>query len=138
MKPLSEQLADMSARAKTAEDNIAAAKKEAREKVVARREQTRAAAAAAVARVENDIRSAGEDVAGQWQALKAKISADVERLKSDRAERKHERDVSRARARADRLAMEAEVAIDYAIASIDDAQVAVLDAVIADLEAQAA
>jgi hypothetical protein len=42
-KPLSEQLAELSVRAKHAEDAVAAAKKEARDKVVARKEQARGA-----------------------------------------------------------------------------------------------
>ena len=39
MKPLSTQLADLSARAKKAEDAVAAAQKEAHDKLLARREQ---------------------------------------------------------------------------------------------------
>ena len=39
VKPLSAQLADLSVRAKNAEDAVAAAQKEAHDKVVARREQ---------------------------------------------------------------------------------------------------
>ena len=42
-KPLSEQLTELSVRAKHAEDALAAAKKETRDKVVARKEQARAA-----------------------------------------------------------------------------------------------
>ena len=48
-KPLSEQLADLSARAKSAEDAAATAKKETHDKIVARREQVHSAAAAATA-----------------------------------------------------------------------------------------
>jgi hypothetical protein len=39
VKPLSEQLADLSAHAKSAEDAAAAAKKETHDKIVGRREQ---------------------------------------------------------------------------------------------------
>jgi hypothetical protein len=46
-KPLSEQLAELSVRAKHAEDALAAVKKEAHDKVVARKERARAAATAA-------------------------------------------------------------------------------------------
>jgi hypothetical protein len=138
VKPLSEQLAEVSARAKKAEDNIAAAKKETQEKIIARREQIRASAAAAVDKVDKDIKSAGDAAAGQWNALKSKVASDIERLKTNRAERQYERDVSRAQTRSDRMALNAEIAIDVAIASIDDAQLAVIDAVIADLDARAA
>ena len=44
VKPLSAQLADLSVRAKNAEDAVAAAQKEAHDKVVARREQAHEAA----------------------------------------------------------------------------------------------
>jgi hypothetical protein len=50
-RPLSEQLADLSVRAKKAEDAVAAAQKEAHDKIVTRKEQARAAAAAAVEKV---------------------------------------------------------------------------------------
>ena len=138
VKPLSEQLAEMSARAKSAEDNISAAKKETQEKVVARREQIRASAAAAADKVDKDLKSVGDAAAGQWNALKSKVASDIERLRANRAERQHERDVSRAQARADLMARDAKIAIDYAIASIDDAQLAVIDAVIADIDARTA
>jgi hypothetical protein len=42
MKPLSEQLADLSARAKSAEDAAAAAKKETHDKIVAQRDRSAA------------------------------------------------------------------------------------------------
>ena len=50
-KHLSENLADLSARAKKAEDSFSAAQKEAHDKLVARREQARAAANTAVEKV---------------------------------------------------------------------------------------
>ena len=50
-KRLSEQLADLSVRAKNTEDAVAAAQKEAHDKIVARKEQARAAATTAVEKV---------------------------------------------------------------------------------------
>ena len=49
MKPISEQLAELSVRAKSAEDAMAAAQKEAHDKIVARKEQARAEAVVRVA-----------------------------------------------------------------------------------------
>ena len=49
-KRLSEGLADLSVRAKDAEDAVAAAQAEAHDKIVVRRQQARAAATAAVER----------------------------------------------------------------------------------------
>ena len=128
-KRLSEQLADLSARAKNAEDALDAAEKEAHDKVAARKAQARAAATAAVEKVNQEVKSAGDSAARDWSAVKAKIAADRNTLKADVAEAKHERDVKRAENRADQLEWEAGFAIDYAIASVEQAKLAVLDAV---------
>jgi hypothetical protein len=138
VKPLSEQLADMSASAKKAEDAITAARKETHDKIELRREQARAAASAAAAKVDANIKSVGAVATGQWTALQTKVAADLDRLKAKRAQHQHERDVKRAKDRADRMEWEAGIAIEYAIASIEDAKLAVLDAVIANVDAQEA
>jgi hypothetical protein len=70
--------------------------------------------------------------------LQTKVAADIDRLKAKQAQRQHERDVKRAKDRAERMEREAGIAVDYAIASIEDAKLAVLDAVIANVEAQEA
>jgi hypothetical protein len=138
VKPLSEQLADMSASAKKAEDAIASAQKETHDKIERRREQARAAASAAAAKVDADIKSVGAAVTERWNALQTKVAADIDRLKAKQAQQQHERDVKRAKDRADRMEWEAAIAVEYAIASIEDAKLAVLDAVIANVEAQEA
>ena len=65
-KPLSEQLAELSVRAKHAEDALSAAKKEAHDKIVTRKEQARAAAAAATEKVNRDIQSAKDTATRNW------------------------------------------------------------------------
>jgi hypothetical protein len=57
MKPLSEQLAELSARAKGAEDAFAGAKKEARDKIEARKAEALSAAKTAVETVNQQIKS---------------------------------------------------------------------------------
>ncbi|HEY7234572.1 MAG TPA: hypothetical protein VH539_10510 [Gemmatimonadaceae bacterium] len=138
MKPLDQQLADMSVCAKQAEDAFAAARKETHDKVMARREQARASAAALADRVDRDIREVGDAASQQWNALQAKVAADISRLKTVYEQRQQERDVNRAEKHAARLESEANVAIDFALASIEDAKRAVLDAVAANLEAREA
>ena len=59
-------------------------------------------------------------------------------LKANIAHAKHERDVKRAENHADRLEWEAGFAIDYAIASVEQARLAVLDAVDGRLTAEEA
>lgn len=68
---------NLSVRVKSAEDAVAAAQKEAHEKVVARREQAHAAATAAIEKMDQDLRSAGNDITSNWNALKAKVAADM-------------------------------------------------------------
>lgn len=137
MKPLDQQLADMSACAKEAQDAFAEARQETHDRVVARREQARASAARFADRVDKDIQDVGDWMSGQWNALQAKVSADISRLKENFEQRQHDRGVDRVVQHADRLESEAGVAIDFALASIEDAKRAVLDAVAARLEASA-
>ena len=137
-KRLSEQLADLSVRAKSAEQALDSAEKEAHDKVVARKEQAHAAATKAVEKVNQDIKSANDTATRNWGAVKAKIADDVNHLKANVAHAKHEHDVKRAQNKADRLEWEAGFAIDYAIAAVEQARLAVLDAVDGRLAAEEA
>jgi hypothetical protein len=129
MTPLSEQLAELSVRAKGAENAFAAAKKEARDKIDARRAEALSAAKTAVEKVNQQIRSAGDSVTRDTKALQAKITADVNALKAHVVKAKHGLDVKLAEERAEFLESDAGFAIDYAIASVEQAQLAVLDAI---------
>jgi hypothetical protein len=135
---LSEQLAELSVRAKSAEDAVAAAEKEAREKVEARREQAHAAATAAMEKVNQQVKSAKDTGSRNWNALQAKVADDIETLKAGIAKRKRERESGRAENNAEWLEWEAGFAIDYAVASIEQAKLAVLDAVAGRVEAEQA
>src|SRR5262245_30020858 len=137
-KQLSEQLAELSVRGKKAEENIAAAQKEAHEKLVARKEQARASAASAIEVVNQEIKSAGDTAARNWSTFRAKVAADISALKVDVAHAKHGRDVKRAENQADELEWEAGIAIDYAIASVEQAKFAILDALDGRLAAEEA
>jgi hypothetical protein len=142
MAKLSEQLADLSVHAKHAEDAVSAAQKEAHDKVMARREQARAAATAAAEKVERNIKSAGDSVksagdaaAKKWTAFQTKISNDLQSIKEGIAQKKHDLDVRQSEKHVDRLEWEAGLAVDYAIAAVEQAELAVLDAVAGRMEA---
>jgi sulfite reductase alpha subunit-like flavoprotein len=137
-KQLSEQLADLSVHAKKAEDTVAAARKETHDKIMTRWEQARADATAATQKVDRQIQSVGDSAAKDWNARKAKIAADMEALKAKVVRKKHELDARRAESEADRLEWDAGLAIDYAIASVDQARLAVLDAVAGRVQAEEA
>ena len=137
-KPLSEQLANLSARAKNIEDAAAAAQKEAHDKVVARVARAQAAAEETIQKVNRNIKSASDTTSAKWNGLKAKIDADIDNLKSKVAQKKHDLGVKRAANYAELLDEDASFAIDYAIATIEQAKVAVLDAIAGHLEVEKA
>ena len=113
-KQLSQQLADLSVRAKNAEDAVAAAEKEAHDKVEARKEQARAAAAKATEKVKQEIKSAGDTAVRNWTAVRTKIAADMDALKAGVAHAKHDLNERQAESHAERIEWEAGVAIDFA------------------------
>ena len=126
---LSEQLADLSDRAKSAEKAWDSANKEAHDKVTTLKQQAHTAATQAVEKVNQEVSSAGQSATKNWDAMKAKVAADMNQLKAHVAQAKQEHDAKRAENRAERLEWEAGLAIDYAIASVEQARLAVLDAV---------
>ncbi len=138
MAKLSNQLADLSVHAKSAEDAVEAAEKEAHDKIVSRREQAHAAATKAVEKVNQEIKSATDSTTKNWNTVKAKIAADMNSLKANVAHAKHDHDVKHAEHRADRLEWEEGFAIDYAVASVEQAKLAVLDAIDGRLAAEEA
>ena len=138
MKPLSEQLANLSVRVKNTEDTAAAAQKEAHDKVVARVAQAQANAEQAVQKVNQNIKSASDTASAKWNGLKAKITADMDDLKLKVAQRKHDLSVKHAANYSQLLDEDASFAIDYASASIEQAKVAVLDAIAGHLEVEEA
>jgi hypothetical protein len=138
MKSASENLSKLSDRARRAEDNVEAARKEAREKLAARREKARAEVAATMDKVDTDLQQARDSASTQWGEFKAKVQADRKRMKAKREDHKHERDVRRAENWAEDLELEAALSVDYAIASIEQAELAVLDALAARSDAEEA
>ena len=137
-RKLSEQLADLSVRAKSVEDAFDAAEKEAHDKIEARKQKARVAATTAVEKVHQDIQSASNSATRDWNTLKAKVAADMTRLKANAAKVKHKLDVKAAENYADEMEWEAGFAIDYAIASVEQAKLAVLDAIDGRAEAELA
>ena len=89
----------------------------------------RTAAATAVEKVNQEIKSANANAARDWSSVKAKIATDLTNLKAKAATVKHNLDVKAAENYADEKEWEAGFAVDYAIASVEQATLAVLDAI---------
>ena len=137
-KPLSEKLADLSVQAKSAEDALTLAQREAHDKIVARKEQARVAASAAVEKVIQELDAAVDTAARNWSAVRANVAADLNHLKANVAQAKQDRGAKRGENYAKELEWEAGVWIDYAIATIQQASYAVLDAVASRVEVEQA
>src|SRR5690349_19312121 len=130
VKSLSEQLADLSARAKKAEDDAAAARKEARSEVQKRVDKLDANAAARSAQVSADATQSKDTVEGQWADLQTATKQRVAEIRADIDARKAEQDAKRAERKAERAEDSAAAAIAFAYDAVDYAEAAVLDAVI--------
>jgi hypothetical protein len=138
VEPLSKQLSDLSIRAKNAEDAAAAAEKEAHDKIEARVSQARAAATAAAEKVDQAVKSTKDKTSRNWNALQTKITSDIDSLKSAVGKQQRKLDSKLAENDAERLEWDAGVAVDYAIASVEQAKLAVLDAIAGRMEAEQA
>ena len=99
---------------------------------------TSASAEQAVQKVNQNIKSVSDTASAKWNGLKAKIAADMDDLKSKVAHRKHDLSVKRAANYSQLLDEDASFAIDYAIVSIEQAKVAVLDAIAGHIEVEKA
>ena len=138
VKRLSDQLSDLSVRAKNAENAVMAAQKEGHDKVVARTAEARASATAAVDKVKQAVKAASDAGSTKWGAMEAKLGADMDALKMRASEKKRAIDAKIAEHDAEDAEDDASFAIDFAIVSVEQAKLAVLDAIAARLDAEAA
>jgi len=138
VKRLSDQLADLSAHAKNVESAVTAAQKEGHDKLVSRTAEARASATAAVDKVKQSIKAASDAGSTKWGAMEAKLGADRDALKMRVAEKKRAIDASIAEREAVDAGDDASFAIEYAIASVEQAKLAAIDAIAARLDAEAA
>jgi hypothetical protein len=81
-------------------------------------------------------RTVGEAIAKDWNALQKKIVPDMTAVITFAANAKHDLDAQRAENRAELMEYDARLAIDYAIAAVEQARFAVLDAIDARLTAE--
>src|SRR5689334_13741926 len=119
MKPLSEQLADLSARAKKAEDDAVAARQEARDKVEERVDKLEADAQRRATQVNATVAQAKDTVKGQWADLQTTMRQRNAKLKADINAKKAELDAKRAERKAEDAEDNATLAIAFAYDAID-------------------
>jgi hypothetical protein len=129
MQPLSQQLSELSAHAKKAEDRVAKAQSEAKEQFEQQREEARRETEAALNRVDESISRASEGTKTHLAELKAKTDADMQRMRENASERTRKFEAWQASNYATDKAADAQAAIGYAVAAIKIAEVATLDAI---------
>lgn len=131
MTALSQKLADLSVRTKTAEDRIAKAQTETHERIEQQRDKVRAEAELALGKVSKRFEEGKAENHTRFQALRAKVDADIDNLKQNAS---HTGDKFKAwqsdNAASDRET-DAIAAIDYAVAAVTIAEFQTLDAIAA-------
>jgi hypothetical protein len=137
VKPLSEQLSELAARVKTAEDILAAANQKNRAALESQREQLKSS----INKAKDQGKTAAAAMPDQRQSWWDKTRADVDQrfdtLRAKRDEYRAERDLKKAQNRADDAELDAADAVDFAVYMVDQAEYAVVDAVIARADADA-
>ncbi len=133
---LSDQLSDLSARAKQLEDRATAA-----------RQKGKAELEADVKKAQQAAQAQGDALRNRAQANKGKVSAWADNLqkswndhltavRKSADDRRAAHDLKSAQRAAQQADDDAEFAIDYAYAAVDEAEYAVLDAELAHFEAE--
>lgn len=137
MKPLSEQLAELSVQAKNIEDRARRAQSEAKERLGEKRSQLQQETSAALDKVSQGLARVNADAQTRARQLKAKVESDVEQLKQRAAETGQKFEAWQAGNYADDKEADAAASVDYAIAAVKIAGLAVIDAIDARLQAGA-
>jgi chromosome segregation ATPase len=135
MKPLSEQLSELSAQAKKAEDVVTAAQARNRAVLGKEREQLRSKISEAKTHGEARVAAVQDKNQSWWDDTRSSIDARFAQIHAERDEHRAERDLKKAEKRADEAEEDAAYAIEFAISMLDQANYAIADAVIARADA---
>jgi hypothetical protein len=135
MRPLSESLTDLSKRAKAAEDNYQTSRTESKEKIDAMIDDARASAERFQKEVQQEAADSTQRTQSQWNDLKARLAISMDRMRTDAEARNQAVAARRVEQHAESAEEDANAAVAIAIAAIDDAYYAVLNATAARQEA---
>jgi hypothetical protein len=135
MRALSEQLSDLSVRAKKTENVVAATRTKDRERLERRRAKLTSAIAEGKAKAEEQAAAAKGAAAAWWTDARSSMDQRFAEMRAAADERRTERDVKQAERHADAAAEDAAEAIDVALYFLDQAEYAAIDAVLARADA---
>jgi len=132
---LSDQLTELTARAKQAEDRAAAAQSKAKADLQADVKTARASAQAQAQKLRESADADKDKLSVWWHDLQRSWNEHVAKIREDIDSKRAEHDVDRARRIADNREDDAAFAIEFAYAAIEEAEYSVLDAALARTEA---
>ncbi|GGM23292.1 hypothetical protein GCM10010129_79610 [Streptomyces fumigatiscleroticus] len=135
MKALSEQLSELAERARKVEDVVAAAREDNRARLETKQRELQKAVTEGKARADQRITAARETERQRWNALHTSVDQWFAELRAGEEKRRAERDVRKAQHRADMLEEDAVNTINLAVYVLDQAEYAVIDAVVARADA---
>jgi hypothetical protein len=135
MKPLSDQLTDLAARAKSTEDVLAAAQERNRARLESQRDELKASIAAGNAEAQQ--RAAADEAKTQqwWNDIRSSVDAQFATMRAEADERRTEKGIKKAERHAEQAEQDAADAIDWALYFLDQAEYSAIDAVIARADA---
>jgi peptidoglycan hydrolase CwlO-like protein len=126
---ISEQVDALQKRAAELKSSADQARHETNEQVKARITQAKADIAARESAVKEKTEQAADQTQNQWKKLQADNAAKMKDLHDRIGRQRDERDVKKAQKEADNAEEDAADALDYAAWAVDQAQLAVLDAI---------
>lgn len=129
MKKLSDYLQELANHVADAEKKAEAAEQESKEKVEASIQKSKADAKARQESFKADVKKHQEATAMHWQELQEDYHQRVQQIKNKFKTEKETMEAKQAIGRADDAEAYAKYAIDFAMMSIDEAEVAVLEAI---------
>jgi hypothetical protein len=135
MKPLSEQLTELSARAKQAEDFVDEARSKNRAFLDSQRETLKSSIDESRARVDTGAAAVQDKAESWWGETRTAVEDRFASLRAERDEHRAERDAKKAERQADDAEADAAYAVEFAISMLDQAEYAVADAIIARADA---
>lgn len=135
MKKFSDQLNDLSLRAKNTEDVIEAAMAKNRERLQAQLDSLTSAAQAQRTQADQHMAQAKAQAQSKWQQLRDSVDDHFATVRANAAHHKAEHDARRAEHHADHAEDDALDAVDFALYALEQADYAIIEAVIARAEA---
>lgn len=135
MKTLSEQLSELSDRARKVEDTVGAARERDRTRLEAQQTALKTSVEAGKAKVGEDVTGAKAGMQARWDDVRSSVDQRFAEMRETAKERHNERDIRKAEHHADVAEQDAADAVDLALFVLDEAEYAVIDAVIARADA---